>query len=565
MKIVKAYCAYEPEKFKQAFGFKGSTLSGVWQTAVLLRSETACGVGLGVQSVLWSDNRVFSSFGEQKSNETMFRVTQYAVSLVAGKTFDSPYELIRQIFESCRTYAKEIVGLEVTDTFVLNALVPVDLAAWQLWAKEKGIQDFDEIYKGDTRQEKLVNIPLITYHTSVEEVKRLAQTGISIFKIKLGADPDGDSNYDKMLKWDQQRALELHQALKDYCTEDTESGRVVYYFDANGRYDTKDRLRQLVDFLTAEGISEQTVLFEEPFAPENEVYVGDLPLCFAADESVHSLADVEKRITLGYKAITLKPIAKTLSVTLEMAKRAQAAGAQCFCADLTVNPAMVEWNKCVASRLPPLKGMKVGVVESNGEQNYVNWEKMLTYLPEDGSVFTVPEHYAHLVKEKNGLIENMEIEIVPARPEHVADCVRISLEVYEGIHEVYRELLGAEIHDNVMKNWREEKAASIERQQLADNAYVALLDGKVVGFAGFRMEGDVGILTNNAVDQNYRGNGIAGLLYNHALAQLKAKGVRFVKVVTGGDEGHGPARRAYEKAGFKKYLPSVTYYMDLLE
>lgn len=38
---------------------------------------------------------------------------------------------------------------------------------------------------------------------------------------------------------------------------------------------------------------------------------------------------------------------------------------------------------------------------------------MLTFLPVDGSVFTVPEH--------------------------MAECVGISLEVYEDIHEVYRE------------------------------------------------------------------------------------------------------------------------------
>ena len=109
--------------------------------------------------------------------------------------------------------------------------------------------------------------------------------------------------------------------------------------------------------------------------------VGDIPICFAADESAHSLADVKRRIELGYKAITLKPIAKTPSVTIEMANAAYSAGVQCFCADLTVNPLMVEWNKNFAARLRPLHGMKIGVVESNGAQNYVNWEKMKGYVP----------------------------------------------------------------------------------------------------------------------------------------------------------------------------------------
>ena len=85
MKITNAYCAYEPEKFKHAFGFKGSTLSGVWQTVVALKSEGEVGVGLGIQSVLWSDSSVFAEFGEQRGNELMFAVTEYAIKAIEGK------------------------------------------------------------------------------------------------------------------------------------------------------------------------------------------------------------------------------------------------------------------------------------------------------------------------------------------------------------------------------------------------------------------------------------------------------------------------------------------------
>ena len=42
---------------------------------------------------------------------------------------------------------------------------------------------------------------------------------------------------------------------------------------------------------------------------------------------------------------------------------------------------MVDFNKNVASRIAPLPGMKIGVLESNGAQNYANWEKMRTYHP----------------------------------------------------------------------------------------------------------------------------------------------------------------------------------------
>ena len=84
MKISCARCAYEPELFRHAFGFKGSTLSGVWQTVVALKSENEIGIGLGIQSVLWSDSSVFLEFGEKRGNELMFAVTEYAVKSIEG-------------------------------------------------------------------------------------------------------------------------------------------------------------------------------------------------------------------------------------------------------------------------------------------------------------------------------------------------------------------------------------------------------------------------------------------------------------------------------------------------
>lgn len=421
MKITCARCAYEPELFRHAFGFKGSTLSGVWQTVVALKSEKETGIGLGIQSVLWSDSSVFLEFGEQRGNELMFAVTEYAVKAIEGREYSHPSNIVSEIFDGCYEYAKKIVGRDnVTETFVLNALVPLDMAAWQLYIRLSGEVDFDRIYKGHGKAERLANVPLISYGTPASEVERMANDGVCLFKIKLGCDPDGDGDLDKMLAWDKARALEIHKVLSNIETPFTESGRVVYYFDANGRYDTKDRLWDLVNFFKEEGILERTVLFEEPFAPDNEIYIGDMPVCFAADESAHSLKDVKRRIELGFKAITLKPIAKTLSVTIEMANCAYESGVCAFCADLTVNPLMVEWNKSFAARLKPIPGMKIGVVESNGAQNYSNWETMKTYVPRKstetdatvytldsefydngGGLFEISEHYLNLIKKTN--------------------------------------------------------------------------------------------------------------------------------------------------------------------
>ena len=423
MRISAAYTAYENEPLKTAFGFKGNALSYLTQSVVYLGDGENYGLGVGVQSVLWSDGRIFSEFGEDRGNELMYSVTRYAAELLCNKEFSTPSEAIFSLIPDCLEYVNRITGTSVKQTFVLNSLVPVDLALWMLYAKTNGIDRFDGIYSGETRNTLLANIPLITYHTDISEVVRLAKNGTCIFKIKIGSDPKRDGDPDKMLQWDKARAKEIHEALRDVKTPYTESGRPVYYFDANGRYDTKERLLEFIDFLRKEQILENTVLFEEPFAEENKIYVGDIPCTFAADESAHSIEDVKERIELGYKAITLKPIAKTLSVTMKMAEYAEKMGVQCFCADLTVNPLMLEWNKNVAARLSPLRGMKIGVVESNGAQNYVNWDEMCRYAGErddkgsfyeltdnffsSSDIFETRDHYLKLIKQQNDYVEGL--------------------------------------------------------------------------------------------------------------------------------------------------------------
>ncbi|MCC7300846.1 MAG: L-alanine-DL-glutamate epimerase, partial [Verrucomicrobia bacterium] len=180
----------------------------------------------------------------------------------------------------------------------------------------------------------------------------------------------------------------IHEALKNRETLYTDSGRIPYYLDANGRYDSKDRLNRLLDHADSIGALERILIVEEPFPEEFREDVSDLPVRLAADESAHSDQDALERIEMGYGAIALKPIAKTMSMSLRIAQLAHERNVPCFCADLTVNPVLVDWNKNVAARLAPLPGMKVGVLESNGHQNYKNWDLMKSYHPRQGAAWT---------------------------------------------------------------------------------------------------------------------------------------------------------------------------------
>lgn len=380
MKITGVKCVHQNEPFITPFSFKGNALTSAWISEVIIFSENQMGIGVSIQSVLWSDSNIFVKYGEKRSNELMYEVTKYALGLLMDEDFENPRQIMGGLSEKCHSYIEKLMGISVSKTFVLNALVPVDMALWQLWARVNKIKNFDFVFKGQNKCSRIVNVPLVTYKTSVDEVISLAEKGVCLFKIKLGADPDGDNDYEKMLAWDKKRILEIHNALKNYTTSYTENGRIAYYFDANGRYPDLETLKNLVNFMEENHIKERTVLFEEPFSPDSTLSVKDIDINFAADESVHDIKDVYERAKSGYKTLTLKPIAKTFSITIDMVEAALENGMQCFCADLTVPPITFLWNKCFASRLNFIKGMKIGIIESNGAQNYVNWDKMLSYI-----------------------------------------------------------------------------------------------------------------------------------------------------------------------------------------
>ncbi len=398
MRIVKMMSDFEREPLKSPFGFKGGYLSELWQTAVRFENERGReGIGLGVQSVLWSDAGVFAGTTEAGGNSIMYLMTEFAARKATEFEWNTPVDLLERLLPATYQYGKRVSGQpDLRLTFALNALVAVDNAAWLLYAAEKEISDFDamvpEFFRPalPVRQDKLVSIPLMSYGVPVDQIVRAVDEGSFFLKIKIGCDPDKDGNLDKMLAWDQKRLAEIHCALGSRTTPYTENGKVVYYLDANGRYDSIERVMRLLDYADEIGALDNILLFEEPFPEEAKIDVSKLPVIVVADESAHSDQDCLERISLGYRAVALKPIAKTMSMSLKTVRLAHEKNAACFCADLTVNPVMVDWNKNVAARLDPLPGMKVGVVETNGHQNYKNWETMQQYHPCSGAPWTKP-------------------------------------------------------------------------------------------------------------------------------------------------------------------------------
>ena len=399
MRVIRTDCNFIREPLKAPFGFKGGYLSELWQISAYMQTDNGVeGTGLGTQSTLWSDASVFSLNSESSGNSMMFLMTSYALELTKQVQWETPFELLDSILPEVYEYGKKITNNpRLRLTFVLNALVAVDNAAWLVYCREKGLENFDDLIPAAVkpalsfRHDKLANIPLMSYNVPIEDIIKAVQGGFFFLKIKTGSDPDKDGNPDKMLKWDCSRLKEIHNAVKDIQTPYTDTGHVQYYLDANGRYDSRDRLISFLDYADKIGALERIILLEEPFPEEFTEDVSDIPVRLAADESAHSDRDAIEKIRQGFTAVALKPIAKTMSMSLKIAEIAHEKNIPCFCADLTVNPILVDWNKNVAARLAPLAGIKTGVLESNGRQNYQNWQQMKSQHPMAGASWTEPQ------------------------------------------------------------------------------------------------------------------------------------------------------------------------------
>jgi len=94
--------------------------------------------------------------------------------------------------------------------------------------------------------------------------------------------------------------------------------------------------------------------------------------------------------------------------------------------------------------------------------------------------------------------------------------------------------------------------------------FVAEQDDRIIGYAAaqIRQDGpsDVGVVSYNAVDPNYRGQGVGTALLEHVMRYLKEQGARVLEVVT--LEADMPARHVYERMGFQELTCLIYYSKD---
>lgn len=142
--------------------------------------------------------------------------------------------------------------------------------------------------------------------------------------------------------------------------------------------------------------------------------------------------------------------------------------------------------------------------------------------------------------------------------------VELSLHAWAPVFASFRAVLGDDLYDRVHPDWQTDQAASVRQALEQHETWVAVKDARITGFVNviFNRAERSGEIYMIAVDPATQRKGIATLLTGHALDEMRARGIDLAIVATGGDPGHTPARRTYEKAGFTA-CPQVWYSMLL--
>ena len=144
--------------------------------------------------------------------------------------------------------------------------------------------------------------------------------------------------------------------------------------------------------------------------------------------------------------------------------------------------------------------------------------------------------------------------------------VRLSLRAWAPVFESMKGAMDAEVFGEFYPDWRVAQQAAVAAT-CADpemHVWTAREGGEIVGFVALKLhpEDRMGEVYMIAVDPDFQRGGIAAALTRHSLDWFASQGMSVAMVETGGDPGHGPARRTYEAAGFR-VLPIARYFKKL--
>lgn len=156
--------------------------------------------------------------------------------------------------------------------------------------------------------------------------------------------------------------------------------------------------------------------------------------------------------------------------------------------------------------------------------------------------------------------------IKPYEPKHREPIVELSLRAWAPVFKAIREVLDRELYDHFYPDWRVTQRRDVEAacDDPDMNVWVAVDGDAVIGFVAVRLMADdaTGEIYMIAVDPHAQRKGTGVELSEFACGWMKEQHMNTAMVETGNDPGHAPARRTYEKAGFRPWY-NVRYFKKL--
>ena len=142
--------------------------------------------------------------------------------------------------------------------------------------------------------------------------------------------------------------------------------------------------------------------------------------------------------------------------------------------------------------------------------------------------------------------------------------VELSLKAWSPVFKSFRTVWGSSLYERFVPDWKKSQAADVAAALETNPTWVAVTENRVAGFVNVTFDDETltGEIYMIAVDPDHQRHGLATLLTQRALSEMRAHGMTVATVSTGGDPGHAPARAAYERSGFVGF-PQVFYSMLL--
>lgn len=165
-----------------------------------------------------------------------------------------------------------------------------------------------------------------------------------------------------------------------------------------------------------------------------------------------------------------------------------------------------------------------------------------------------------------GNVTTVDVQIREYRPADEEAVVALSIRAWAPVFASLEQVLGSEMCARLHGDWEryQENAVRGVLGDAAVHAWVTDAGQRVTGFvaATLHRERLLGEITMVAVDPAHQHRGVGTALTTFATEWLSQRGMRVAMVETGGDAGHAPARRVYEKAGYTP-LPVIRYFRNL--